>query len=210
MFTLFLRTVIIYLFLLLTLRLTGKRQVGQLQLSELITAFLISEVAAAPLSDPDVPLLYALLPILLLSCLEVMISFFITKSPLCRRLFESPPAVLIADGKLNLHAMAKQRLTPDELIGALREKDVGDLGSLRYCFLEQGGQISAFAAEDALTFPVVVDGKVHPKYLKLIGRDERWVKERVRADGKRLPDVFLLLTDGNLTHYTMKEKEKKK
>lgn len=210
MFTLFFRTVIIYLFLILSLRLTGKRQVGQLQLSELITAFLISEVAAAPLSDPDVPLLYALVPILLLSCLEVMISFFITKSALCRRMFESPPAVLIADGKLNLHAMAKQRLTPDELIGALRQKDVADLTSLRYCFLEQGGQISAFTAEDVITFPVVVDGKMHPKYLELIGRDETWVKNRLRADKKKMKDVFLLLTDGKSLHYIMKEGKKGK
>ena len=80
MFSLFFRTAVIYGVLMLSMRLSGKRQVGELQLSELVTAFLISEVASAPLSEPDIPLLYAILPITVLTCLEVAVSFITTKS----------------------------------------------------------------------------------------------------------------------------------
>lgn len=124
MFPILIRTLIIYIILIASIRLTGKRQVGEMQLSELTTAFLISEVAAAPLSDPDIPLIYAILPILLLVSLEIIISFITTKSLFFKKMFEPPPTVIISNGKLNLHALNKQRLSADELISSLRLKDV--------------------------------------------------------------------------------------
>lgn len=206
MFTVLIRTAIVYLTLVLSIRLTGKRQVGEMQLSELITAFLISEVASAPLSDTDIPLFYAILPILLLMSFEIAISYIITKSPLCKRLFEPPPTVLIANGKLNLRALKKQRLTADELISALRLNNAPDLGGLRFCFLEHNGQISSFTAEDAITFPIIVDGKIHPSFLKLTGRDEAWLHARLISDKQKKESLFLMLSDGNNVRYYPKEK----
>ena len=201
MFPILLRTLILYITLVFSIRLTGKRQVGELQLSELTTAFLISEVAAAPLSDPDIPLIHAILPILALVSLEILVSFLITKLPLLKRLLEPPPTVLIDRGKLNLHAMQKQRLTADELLSALRQKDVADLSQLEYCFLEQNGQISAFEKQDALTLPVVVDGQIYRHFLSLLSRDEAWLRTRLLADKHRLDDLFLVLSDGNTVRY---------
>jgi len=205
MLTVLIRTAIVYLTLVLSIRLTGKRQVGEMQLSELITAFLISEVAAAPLSDTDIPLLYAILPILLLVALEITLSFLITKLPLLKRLLEPPPTVLIAGGKLNLHALRKQRITADELISTLRLNQVADLSTLEFCFLEHNGQISSFTKEDKLVFPIVVDGKVHPHYLKMIGRDTGWLNARLCSDKQKLPALFLMLSDGNTVRYFPKE-----
>jgi len=205
-FPILVRTVLIYLILVFSIRLTGKRQVGEMQLSELITAFLISEVAAAPLSDTDIPLVYAVLPILILTCLEIVISFATTKSPLLKRFFEPPPTVLIAGGKLNQHAMKKQRITLDEMISALRLKDVADLSSLDFCFLEHNGQLSSFTAEDHLTLPVVVDGEVHPHFLSILGRDEGWLRARLATDKRKQETLFLMMTDGNTVHYIEKEK----
>ncbi len=210
MFPILIRTALIYIILIASIRLTGKRQVGEMQLSELITAFLISEVAAAPLSDPDIPLLYAALPILLLVSLEIIISFVTTKSPLFKRFFDPPPAVLISGGKLNLHALEKQRLSADELLGSLRLKDVADISGLAFCFLEHNGQISAFGKADGLTLPVIIDGKENPHFLKLLGRDEAWLRARLAAEKKRKEDIFLLTTDGTQVHYIEKEKRKKK
>ena len=87
MFPVLIRTLIIYITLIASIRLTGKRQVGEMQLSELITAFLISEVAASPLADPDIPLVYGVVPILLLISLEIVISFVTTKSVILKRMF---------------------------------------------------------------------------------------------------------------------------
>ena len=206
MFPILIRTVLIYLILVFSIRLTGKRQVGEMQLSELITAFLISEVAAAPLSDTDIPLVYAVLPILILTCLEIIISFATTKSPLLKRFFEPPPTVLIAKGKLNQHAMRKQRITLDEMISALRLKEVADLSKIRYCFLEHNGQLSSFTAEDGLFLPVVVDGEVHSHFLSILGRDEGWLKARLASDKRNRRALFLMITDGNTVHYIEKEK----
>ncbi|MBE6636261.1 MAG: DUF421 domain-containing protein [Ruminococcaceae bacterium] len=201
MFPILLRTLILYFTLVLSIRLTGKRQVGELQLSELTTAFLISEVAAAPLSDPDIPLIHAILPILALVCLEILVSYLITKLPFLKRLLEPSPTILIDRGKLNLHAMQKQRLTADELLSALRQKDVADLSQLEYCFLEQNGQISAFEKQDALTLPVVVDGRIYQHFLTLLSRDEAWLRARLVADKRRLSELFLALSDGNTVKY---------
>ncbi len=210
MFTILIRTFIVYIILIASIRLTGKRQVGEMQLSELITAFLISEVAAAPLSDPDIPLIYAVLPILLLVSLEIIISFIITKSLLFKKILEPPPTVIISNGKLNLHALNKQRLTADELISSLRLKDISDISELSFCFLEHNGQLSAFTKSDQLALPVVVDGKTNTHFLKLLGKDEKWLAARLTADKRKAEDLFLMTTDGNRFHYIEKEKEKKK
>lgn len=210
MFPVLVRTTIIYLFLIIAIRLTGKRQVGELQLSELITAFLISEVAAAPLSDPDVPLLYAIIPIVTLICLEIIISFLITKSVLFKKIFESPPTVLISKGKLNAHALQKQRLTCDELISSLRQKDVADISDIEYCFLEHNGQISSFKKEDGLTLPVIIDGKTNSHFLKILDRDPSWLRARLAADKKNVSELLLATTDGKTIQYVEKTNPKGK
>lgn len=208
MFTIIIRTIIIYIFLLLSMRLSGKRQVGELQLSELITAFLISEVATTPLTDPDLPLLYALMPIVVLLCLEVCVSYITTKSVSIKRMFEPAPTVLIGKGKLNIKELKKQRLTADELISSLRLKNVADINTVDYCFLEHNGQISSFNKDDALTLPLIVDGKIHNGHLKLLGRDENWLKARLREQKTELNEVFIATSDGNALTVFSKEKKK--
>ena len=204
MFPILVRTVIVYFVLVLSIRLTGKRQVGEMQLSELITAFLISEVAASALSDPGLPLLYSILPILLLTSLEILISFLSVRIRPVKRLFEPPPTVLIAGGKLNQEELRRQRITLDELLSALRLKDVADIAALEYCFLEHNGQISAFQAGDGLTLPVIIDGSVLKRNLALLGRDENWLNGLLRRDGRKKKTLFLMTTDGSTARYTEK------
>ena len=203
MFSLFFRTAIIYGVLMLSMRLSGKRQVGELQLSELVTAFLISEVASAPLSEPDIPLLYAILPITVLTCLEVAVSFITTKSVTVKKMFEPSPTVLIANGVLDPSALLKQRLTVDELMSSLRLKDISDVGEVRFCFLEHNGQISVFKNTDTVTLPVIVDGRIHGGHLRLLGRNEAWLNKRLKEQKAELSSVFVAISDGsNLNVYS--------
>lgn len=190
------------------MRLSGKRQVGELQLSELITAFLISEVATTPLTDPDMPILYALIPITVLLCLEIMVSFITTKSVTVRRMFEPPPTVLIANGKLNIAELKKQRLTADELISSLRLNNVSDINTVKFCFLEHNGQISSFSKDETLALPLIVDGRIHNGHLKLLGRDENWLKARLREQKTDISEVFIAVSDGNALTIFSKEKKK--
>ncbi len=190
------RTVIIYFVLVLSMRISGKRQLGELQLSELITAFLISEVASSPITNTDKPLISALIPIAVLVSLEVAISYITTKSVPVKRLFEPSPTILIFNGKLNIDELSRQRLTADELISSLRLKDISDVGSVKYCFLEHNGQISAFRNDDILTLPVIVDGKIHKNHLKALGKDENWLNKCIKEQNVRLSDIFIGISDG--------------
>lgn len=208
MFPVLIRTLIIYIVLVASIRLTGKRQVGEMQLSELITAFLISEVAASPLADPDIPLVYGIVPILLLISLEIVISFVTTKSVALKRMFAPPPTVIIKNGKLDLKALGKQRISAEELISSLRLKDIGNISDLNFCFLEHNGQISVFKADDSLTLPLITDGNINTNSLSLIGKDEAWLKARLKSDKRRLGDIFLMTSDGNSAYYVEKEKKK--
>lgn len=208
MFPVLIRTFLIYITLVASIRLTGKRQVGEMQLSELITAFLISEVAASPLADPDIPLVYGIVPILLLISLEIVISFITTKSVALKRMLAPPPTVLIQNGKLDLKALGKQRISAEELVSSLRLKDIGDISDLNFCFLEHNGQISAFKYEDALTLPLIIDGNINANSLSLIGKDEAWLKAKLISDRRRVNDIFLMTSDGNSAFYVEKEKKK--
>lgn len=208
MFPVLIRTFLIYITLVASIRLTGKRQVGEMQLSELITAFLISEVAASPLADPDIPLVYGIVPILLLISLEIVISFITTKSVALKRMLAPPPTVLIQNGKLDLKALGKQRISAEDLVSSLRLKDIGDISDLNFCFLEHNGQISAFKCGDALTLPLIIDGNINANSLSLIGKDEAWLKAKLISDRRRVNDIFLMTSDGNSAFYVEKEKKK--
>lgn len=208
MFPIFIRTLITYIVLIISIKLTGKRQVGEMQLSELITAFLISEVAASPLCDPDIPLVYGFVPILLLVSVEIIVSFVTTKSIFFKKLFQSPPTVIISNGKLNIHALSKQRLSVDELISSLRLKDIADISKLDFCFLEHDGQISAFTSDDGLTLPIIIDGKVNSHFLSLLQKNEAWLKSTLKSDKRNVENIFLMTTDGKNTFYIEKDKYK--
>ena len=207
MFPILIRTTVIYFVLILFIRLTGKRQVGEMELSELITAFLISEVASAPLTDGDLPLLYAILPILLLSSLEILVSFLTVKCRPIRRLMEPSPTVLIRNGIPDRAALSRQRMTLDELISALRLKNASDIASVRLCFLEHNSQLSVFQGTEAVILPVLSDGVILRENLTLLGRDEIWLTEKLREDGRTSDRLFLIMSDGK-TLFCVEKKPK--
>ncbi len=201
------KSAFIYLFLLCCMRISGKRQVGQLQISELITAFLISDIAASPIYDERIPLPRAIVPVIVLVSLEVLVSYITTKSSFLRRLLEPAPAVIISNGRLDLKELKKQRLTVDELISSLRLNDVADISEIKFCFLENNGQVSSFASADGLTLPVIVDGEIHQNNLKILGKSKHWLNERLREQNTKLKDVFIALTDGKALNIYSKRNE---
>ena len=101
MASLFVRTLIIYIMLIAVLRFMGKRQIGQMQLSELITALLLSELASQPLTDADIPIIYAVIPIFLLVSVEVIMSYLSTKSNIMKKILDSTPSIIIRKGQID-------------------------------------------------------------------------------------------------------------
>ena len=142
MTTILFRTLIIYLILIIAMRLMGKRQIGELEISDLATTFLLSEIASLPITDNNIPISHAIIPIVTLITFEIASSALLAACPRIKNFISARPTTLVRNGKICGRAMRQARLSADELISELRQKDVTDLSEVRYAILEQNGKIT--------------------------------------------------------------------
>ena len=194
-----LKTVFIYFFLIISMRLMGKRQVGELEVSELIVTFMLSEIAASPIMNKNVPLLHAVIPILILLGLEVIISYLLMRFPNLKKLMVGKPSMIISRGELNQKELKRQRMCLSELISALRQQGISDIADVHYAILEENGKLSVF--------PKASRSPVTPQQLKLdindggIARsliiDGRIVKANL-TDGWNRPRLERILEEKNI------------
>ena len=189
------RTVLIYLFLTFFMRLLGKRQVGQLEIGEFVSALLLSELAAFPVADPDIPLAFALLPIALIVLLEILISALCARFPVIKKVFDGCPALLIRKGIIDQRALSKARIPPDELLAQLRLKNVSDPATVDYAILEQNGQLSVILKNpyrplcpqdlekhpqnEGYAVPVILCGRINFSGLFAMGLNEQTLQRKL-------------------------------
>ena len=213
MTTAFFRTIILYFLLMVGLRLMGKRQIGELEPSELVLTLIISDLAAVPMQDFGIPLVNGVFPIVTLLCLSMLLSFFSLKSIRFRKLVCGCPAVIIRDGKIMQQNMARNRITVDELLEELRSQGYSDMSAVKYAILETSGQVSvlpytkdspvtpkvsAMNVPDDVTLPILLinDGRIMSENLAASGYDQTWLDKQLSQRGCRdLSSVFLLLAD---------------
>lgn len=213
MITALLRTVILYAVVLVGLRLTGKRQIGELEPTELVLTMLISDLAAVPIQDFSLPLLYGIMPIVALLCLSLLLSCGCLYSLRFRALLCGRPTIIIRDGKMQQSAMRRNRLTIDELMEELRCQGVTDLNTVKYAILETSGQLSVLLrshqqpvtpeqmelqVDDDVFLPIVIinDGRVLHANLKAAGRNDAWLRKQLQQHHIARPEqVFLLTVD---------------
>ncbi len=211
MLTILYRTLLIYALLILIMRCMGKRQLGELEVTDLVTTLLISEVAALPITDEEIPLAHAVLPLVVLCTLEVLLATLAVKLPRVKRMFSARPAILIYNGKPRRATMRAMRISAEELLSQLRLKEVSDPAEVLYAILEPNGQISvikkataqpptvadlgAEPTEHGIMHLIMVDGEVNRQGLRLAGKDDRWLAELLAARHLRPEEVFLLLCD---------------
>ena len=189
------RTILIFALLNVALRLTGKRQIGQLEISELIATFLISELASAPITNPDIPLTHAIIPIFLITSLEVLLSFFTSRNVKFKEFLEGCPSVIIRNGVIDQDELKRIRMSCEDLLGHLRENGIGSPDDVRYALLEEDGKFSIFPADEQsgrILHAMYVDGHACPYNLRLAGKDESWLSKKL---GSRPQDVFLYAID---------------
>ncbi len=203
------RTLIIYFSLLVTMRLLGKRQLGEMELSEFVLASLAADLAAIPLQDTGLPLLNGLTAILVLFCCELLISGLTFKSIRLRALFCGKPSLLIVRGRIDQREMRKNRFTLDELMEELRGQGCTDISQIEYAVLETDGQLNVipFPAERPATaaqlgldagpggYPTIVvsDGRILEANLRHAGRDLAWLDRQLRDRGfENAAGVFLM------------------
>ena len=142
MFVTLIRTVILYVLAIVSIRVMGKRQIGELQPSDLVVTLLISQIISIPIQDTDIPLVNTLIPIFLLVGFEILTSVFNMKSIKFRTFMQGHPVVIINDGVLNQKLLKDLRFTIDDLLEALRQKDIFDIAQVQYAVVETNGQIS--------------------------------------------------------------------
>jgi len=211
MATVLIRTFLVYLLFVGAIRLTGKRQVGELQISELVVTFMVSELATIPIQDISIPISYSVIPIAFLLCFEVIISFLITKSPFLKKIFAGNPSFLIKNGVLNQKELARLRIGMNELLGELRLKDVADISEVDYAILEQNGKLSVFLKKDkqeitlsdlsitasrtGIGHAVIIDGNIDYTNLKHAQKNEAWLKKELAKQKVNIDEVFLMTVD---------------
>ena len=221
----FIRTLIVYFSLLVFLRLLGKRQLGEMELSEFIVASLIADLAANPLQDIGMPLLNGLIPIVTLFCCELAISTLTMRSIRLRAFLFGKPSLLIDHGRILQNEMSKNRFTLDELLQELRAQGVRDIAAIEYAFLETNGKLSVLqyasesppsandlhVAAENCGFPriLISDGRLIRENLRKSGYEENWLYKQIRPYGGRIGDIFLLTVDDAAHVYCVAKEGKK-
>lgn len=143
-----LRTIIIYAFIILAVRIMGKRQISDMQTSELVITLVISDIIAIPLQSVDQPLMSGLLPIVVLVSLEIILSIIMLKSSKFRNVICGNPMVIITDGKVLKDQLKKLRISYEDLYSLLRQQGVFDVQQVRYAIVETNGSISILKYEE--------------------------------------------------------------
>ncbi len=225
MFVVLIRTIVLYLLIIIGLRLLGKRQLGELEPAELTLALIIADLASVPMQDNGIPLLTGLIPIAVLLCLATILSVLQAKSIRFRTLLCGRPSVVISDGVVVEQELRRNRLTVDELMEELRIQGFADPRVVKFAVLETNGQLSVLPRasqmpvtaaqmeldpqETGLPVIVISDGRLLHRNLTAQGRDEKWLYRQLAVHGKTSPkQVFLLTVDQLGNTYCVPKEEK--
>lgn len=219
------RAVILYITITFSLRLMGKRQLGELQPSELVVTILISNIAAIPVEDSSVPMIMGIVPILTLVCLDVIMSGVMLKSAKVRKLMIGSPRIIISEGEILQREMKRLRYTVDDLTEAMREQQIFDLTQVHYAIVETTGKISFLLKKDyqpaekqdvsaggSTSNPpsvIIRDGITDNEQLRLLGLGEQWLTKILRENDVGIKSVFLMTADSSGKHTIIKKSEGK-
>lgn len=194
-----LRTVFLYVLMIVTFRLMGKREVGELSIIDLAVFILIAEVAAFALDDVDKQLVLSILPIICLLLLQIISSYVSMKSKKFRDMIDGDPVIIIENGVINEREMRGQRYNLDDLLQQLREQSVASVSEVSFAYLEASGHLSIYRKdEDAFAYPMIVDGEIQQKHLQLVQKDEAWLLHQLaKQQITDVSQVFLCTLERN-------------
>ena len=203
----FIRTLFFYFFIFIVYRIMGKREVGQLGIIDLIVSILIAELTVISIEDYDNNILRSIIPILTLLMLQVSLAFLSLKLPKFRILLDGNPSVIIKNGRINYKEMMKQKYNLDDLMVQIREKGYKSIEEIEYAILENNGTLSVFSfakklgskKSSPLPLPVILDTNIQEDTLKLLNKDEKWLRDILRKKNLELEDIFYAFyKDGEL------------
>ncbi len=211
------RTAVLYLYIMLIMRIAGKRQVGELQPFELVVAILIADLAAIPMESVDIPLIHGLLPLTVLLIMELCISYLSLRHQGFRRLVSGTPSILIENGRIIEQQLREQRYNLNDLLEQMRLAGYPNIQDIEFAILETGGQLSVIpksqkrpvspedlglsTSYEGLPYTLIVDGKVNADSLTRIGLSQEWLMKELQSQGFDDADQVLFAsinTDGSV------------
>lgn len=221
MLTIFARTVIIYAILTLTMRIMGKRQLGELDVGEFVITILLSEIASLPITNPEKSLISAILPMVTLAILEISSSTLILKFPKIKKILSSKPTILISRGQMNRDEMRKVRISIEDLITQIRQNGIFDLEEVDYAILEENGKMSIIPKSlyrqpnrHDLNIPdnnsgamhiLISDGVINTHGINILNKDEKWLTDTLSSYGLTARDVLCMTGNDAGKLYIIKE-----
>ena len=193
MVTVIVRMIFFYFFKFIIYRIMGKREVGQLSITDLIVSLLIAELAVISVENYDKSILFSLIPIVILVILQCILSYISLKKPKFRILLDGNPSIIIKSGKINYSEMVKQRYNLDDLLVQLREKGYRSIEEIEYAILESSGNLSIFPynnEKSPLPLPLILDGDIQLDTIKHLKKDKKWVYDFLDKKNINIEDVF--------------------
>lgn len=220
----FVRSMFLYIIVLVVMRLMGKREIGQLQPFELVISIMIADLASIPMSGLGIPIFNGIVPILGLLTMHFIISFFNLKSIRFRELTCGKPCILIYRGKIDEKALVKERFTLNELQERLRGNNVFNISDVEYAILETNGEVTVIQKPEkrnvipedlgitpeyeGIPYDLIVDGKIMYENLKKIGKDYKWLEKQIKNFAAKPQEILLATIDGKNQIFCQKKGEK--
>ena len=224
MVLLLMRTIFLYIIVLVVMRFMGKREISQLQPFELVISIMIADLATTPMAETGIPILYGIIPILGLLMMHIIISIVNLKSIRMREIICGKPRILIFRGKIDENAIIKENLTINELQERLRGKDIFNFEDVEYAILETSGEITVIpkpnkrmtTPEDlgieaeyvGIPYDLVIDGKVMNENLKKLGKDYNWLKKEISKFKMTPEEALVVVLSGNGSIFCQRKGEK--
>jgi uncharacterized membrane protein YcaP (DUF421 family) len=176
------------------MKLMGKRQIGELEINELVSTLLVSEIAAMPITEPDIPMLNAIIPILFIVSAEILISYLKNKSSKVKKIIEGSPSYLIYKGRINEAVLLENRLSVNELLCEMRMQSIFDIKEVDYAILEQCGDISFFKNEShsKMAHYLIIDGVADEKLLSTLNISKKELFKGISDAKLDVRDILLL------------------
>lgn len=184
------------------MRVMGKRQIGELEVSELVTTLMLSEIAIMPIENQNFPMIYAIIPIITLLAFEVFSSMILIKMPFFRNVVSARPNILIRDGQIIQKELRNNRISVEELMSELRSANCPDVSSVAYAILEKNGKMSIIpkkssdeSGANGIMHPIIIDGKLCKHNLTVSGKTKEWLSEELSALPCSIKKIFLFAVD---------------
>lgn len=194
-----LKTILFLIFIMVIMKVMGKRELGQLNAFDIIIFFMISEIFSLSIDDPKANVLKTLLPIFIIFLIQIIISFVVLKSNKLRKLIEENPSFIINNGVIDQKKMKKLRYNIDDLMQQIRNDGVDNPSQIKYAVLESNGNLSVIEKgkeNSKIPFPLIKDGEIDNQVLKIINKDKDWLREKLNKRGyKNEKDIFLCVLD---------------